>query len=101
MMTMFILSISLVAVSSVAAAPNPETFGGKSSVWEQAPLGPGFIYTNTNNGLKIHWIPGLSSPHHIGLITVMPGVNSNGAVDDTGLPGASDVLPPPQWGTPN
>lgn len=101
LMTLLVLAMSLVTVSTVTAAPDPQTFGGPSGAWEKAPLGPGYIYTNTHNGFKIHWIPVLSSPHHVGLITEKPGANSNGAVADTGLPGASDVLPPPQWGTPN
>ena len=103
-MFLFIVFYSLLTILPASAAPNAETFGGKSNVWVKAPLGPGWMYTNTHNGLIIHWVPGVNSPHHIGLTTTKPGMNSNGAVADTALPGASDVLPATPsgpWGPPN
>jgi hypothetical protein len=93
-------AFSMITITSVAAAPNVDNFGGKGEAWEQQPLGPGQMFTNVHNGLIIHWVPGLKSPHHIGLTTDKPGMNSNGAVEDTTLPGASDVLPSAFWGPP-
>ena len=100
LLTLIAATFSMIAIASVAAAPDVDKFGGKGGAWEQQPLGTGQMFTNVHNGLIIHWVPGLKSPHHVGLTTDKPGMNSNGAVEDTALPGASDVLPAAVWGPP-
>jgi hypothetical protein len=95
-----VFAFSLMVISTVTAAPNATTFGGNGGAWTQEPLGPGKMYTNVHNGLILHWVPGLNSPHHVGLITEMPGLVSNGAVENTPLPGASDVKLAAFWGPP-
>lgn len=100
-MTLVALAFSMIALSTVSAAPNVDEFGGKSQTWTSAPAAGGQLYTNTHNGQILHWVPGLKSPHHVGLTTVKPEMNSNGAVQDTALPGASDVKPAVFWGPPS
>ena len=95
LLTLLALAIISVTITSVAAAPDPTNFGGNGKAWSSGP-----IYTNTNNGLIIHWDGSTTSPHHVGLTTTMPGTHSNGVVSDTALPGDSDVKPAAYWGPP-
>lgn len=94
---LLVLLVAMIATcSSVSAAPDPEKFGGNGRGFEE--IAPA-MFNNTNNGLIIHWGPSETSPHHVGIPTPQPGMHAseNAAVDDTDLPGESDVKPKAFW----
>ncbi len=96
-----LLSLLLVAMTTsiamVSAAPDSAKFGGEGEAFEE--IMP-TMFNNTNNGLIIQWADSETSPHHIGITTPQPGThaNENAAVEDSGLPGESDVKPKAVWG---